>query len=110
MPNIGFGELMVIVVIAIVFVGPRELPGLLRGIGKTMTQLRRMAGDFQRQFSQALEEAELDSVKSDIADITRDIPTARDITSNSIGAGKSTPPAAATKKPSSASTTGERAD
>jgi sec-independent protein translocase protein TatB len=61
--DIGWTELIVVACVAILVVGPKELPRMLRGIGKTMGNLRRMAGDFQRQFDDALKEAELDEVK-----------------------------------------------
>lgn len=62
--DIGWTEMLIVGVIAILVVGPRELPGMLRTFGKTLGQLRRMAGDFQRQFDNALKEAELDEVRN----------------------------------------------
>ena len=44
--------------------------GLLRGIGQTLAKVRRMASDFQYQFNQALQEAEVDKVKSSIDSAT----------------------------------------
>ncbi len=61
--DIGWTELAVIACVAILVVGPKELPGMLRTIGKTVGQLRKMAGDFQKQFDDAIREAELDEVK-----------------------------------------------
>ncbi|MCB1455671.1 MAG: twin-arginine translocase subunit TatB [Nitratireductor sp.] len=61
--DVGWTELVVVAVVAILVVGPKDLPGMLRTFGKTVSQLRRMAGDFQRQFDDALKEAELDDVK-----------------------------------------------
>lgn len=61
--DIGWTELVVVAIVAILVVGPKDLPGMLRGFGKTMSSLRRMARDFQRQFDEALKEAELDDVK-----------------------------------------------
>jgi sec-independent protein translocase protein TatB len=61
--DIGWTELAVIACVAILVVGPKELPGMLRTIGKTVGQLRKMAGDFQKQFDEAIREAELDEVK-----------------------------------------------
>ena len=49
---------MVVACVAILVVGPKDLPGMLRTFGKTVGSLRRMAGDFQRQFNDALKEAE----------------------------------------------------
>lgn len=67
--DIGWSELLVIAVVAVVVVGPRELPGMLRNFGKYAGQLRRMAGDFQRQFNDALKEAELDEVRKGIESV-----------------------------------------
>lgn len=64
--DIGWSELLVVVVVAIVVVGPRELPRMLRTFGKTMGQVRRTANDFKRQFDDALREAEREA---DLADI-----------------------------------------
>lgn len=56
--DIGWSEILVIAVVAIVVVGPKELPRMLRTFGKTMGTVRRTANDFKRQFDQALKEAE----------------------------------------------------
>jgi sec-independent protein translocase protein TatB len=58
--------MLVIAVVAIIVVGPKDLPGMLRTFGKTLGSVKRMAGDFQRQFNDALREAEVDDLK-DIA-------------------------------------------
>ena len=47
-----------IAVVAIIVVGPKDLPRMLRTLGKTMGQFRRTANDFKRQFDDALKEAE----------------------------------------------------
>lgn len=64
--DIGWSELLVIAVVLVVVVGPKDLPGMLRTFGRTTKQLRSMAGDFRRQFDDALREAELDDVKSTV--------------------------------------------
>ncbi len=73
--DIGWTEILVIVIVTVLVVGPKELPGLLRTIGKTIGNVRRMAGDFQSQFNDALREAELDEVKNTIGDIRKLDPT-----------------------------------
>jgi sec-independent protein translocase protein TatB len=73
--DIGWSELLVVVIVTILVVGPKELPGLLRTIGKTVGNLRRMAGDFQHQFNDALKEAELDEVQKTISDVRKLDPT-----------------------------------
>ena len=68
--DIGWTEMLVVAVVMILVVGPKDLPGMLRTIGKSVGNVRRMAGDFQRQFSDALKEAEIDEVKKELAQST----------------------------------------
>jgi len=63
--DIGWGELLVIGVVALLVVGPKELPALLRTIGQGMTKLRRMASEFQGQFQEAMREAEIADLKKE---------------------------------------------
>ena len=56
--DIGWSEVLVIAIVAVVVVGPKELPRMLRTFGKTMGTVRRTANDFKRQFDEALREAE----------------------------------------------------
>ncbi len=74
--DIGWPELMVVAIVLIVVVGPKDLPRMLRTFGKTSSKLRGMAGDFRRQFDDALKEAELDEVKSVIDSARKMDPTA----------------------------------
>src|SRR5918995_5414584 len=64
--DIGWTEMLVIAIVMIVVVGPKDLPRMLRTFGKTAAKLRSMAGDFQKQFNEALKEAELDDVKKSV--------------------------------------------
>lgn len=66
--DIGWSELLVIAVVAIIVVGPKDLPGMLRAFGKTMSQVRRTANDFKRQFNEALREAEDESGLKDTSE------------------------------------------
>lgn len=63
--DIGWTELLLVAVVAIVVVGPKELPDMLRNLGRGMRAVRRMASDFQGQFNDALKEAELDEVRDE---------------------------------------------
>lgn len=67
--DLGWSEILVIAVVLVVVVGPKDLPGMLRTFGRVMKQFRSMAGDFRRQFDDALKEAELDDVKKGIDDV-----------------------------------------
>lgn len=61
--DIGWTELVIIGVVALIVIGPRELPATLRTIGQAMTKLRRMASEFQGQLNDAMREAELDELR-----------------------------------------------
>ncbi|GLS33307.1 sec-independent protein translocase protein TatB [Mesorhizobium albiziae] len=67
--DIGWTEMLVIAIVMIVVVGPKDLPRMLRTFGKTTAKLRSMAGDFQKQFNEALKEAELDDVKKSVDEL-----------------------------------------
>ncbi|WP_102958255.1 Sec-independent protein translocase protein TatB [Mangrovicella endophytica] len=67
--EIGWMELLVIAVVLIVVVGPKDLPRMLRTFGRATSQIRSMAGDFRRQFDDALREAELDEVRNTVRDL-----------------------------------------
>ncbi|EKF16977.1 sec-independent translocase [Nitratireductor pacificus pht-3B] len=60
--------MLVIAIVLIVVVGPKDLPRMLRTFGRTTAKLRGMAGDFRKQFDEALKEAELDDVKTLVDD------------------------------------------
>ena len=73
--DIGWLEMFVVAVIAIVFVGPKELPGMLRTFGRAIKKVRSLAGEFQGQVNEALKEAELDGVKDTFNDMRSLDPT-----------------------------------
>jgi sec-independent protein translocase protein TatB len=64
--DIGWGELLVIGVVALVAIGPKELPTVLRTLGQWMGKLRRMASEFQGQFQEAMREAEMSDLKKEV--------------------------------------------
>lgn len=66
MLDLGWSELLVIAVVAIVVIGPKDLPRVMRLVGQWTGRMKRMARDFQNQFNEALKEAELDDVQKDI--------------------------------------------
>ncbi len=59
-------ELLVIAVVALIVVGPKELPGLLRGWGKWMAQMRGMASEFRGHVDEMVRQADLDDVKKQL--------------------------------------------
>jgi sec-independent protein translocase protein TatB len=85
--DIGWGELVVIGIVALIVIGPKELPTVMRTAGEWMGKIRRMASEFQGQFHEAMREAEMveikkqaedlkDSVTSSVAEVTRFFPVA----------------------------------
>jgi sec-independent protein translocase protein TatB len=68
--DIGWGELVVIGIVALIAIGPKELPGVLRTLGQAMAKLRRMASEFQGQFQEAMREAEMADLKKDVESAT----------------------------------------
>ena len=68
--NIGWGEFLIIGIVALIVIGPKELPVVLRTVGQWMTKLRRMASEFQGQFQEAMREAEMADIKKQVDDIT----------------------------------------
>ncbi|MGB6418998.1 MAG: Sec-independent protein translocase protein TatB [Pseudolabrys sp.] len=75
--DIGWGELVVIGIVALIAIGPKELPTVLRTLGQFMGKVRRMASEFQGQFQEAMREAEMadlkkqaEDLKSSVSDLT----------------------------------------
>jgi sec-independent protein translocase protein TatB len=63
------GKLLILGVVALVVIGPKELPGVMRQVGQAVSKLRRMAAEFQSQFMEAMREAELDDLKKELASV-----------------------------------------
>ena len=57
--DIAWSELLLIGAVALVVIGPKDLPKALRTVGQVVGKVRRMAADFQGQFNDAMREAEL---------------------------------------------------
>ncbi|MGE5261211.1 MAG: Sec-independent protein translocase protein TatB, partial [Actinomycetota bacterium] len=73
--DIGWSELLVIAVVAIVVVGPKDLPRLMRTFGHYAGKLRRAAADFQRQFEEAMRDTEIEEVKKAIESVRDETPS-----------------------------------
>lgn len=61
------GKLMIIATVALVVIGPKDLPRVLRQMGQIVNRLRRMANEFQGQFMDAMKEADLQDIKAEVA-------------------------------------------
>src|SRR3954447_10268808 len=67
--DIGWSELVVIAVVALIAIGPKELPGVLRMVGQWMGKARKMASEFQGQFQEAMREAEMADLKKSFDEV-----------------------------------------
>jgi sec-independent protein translocase protein TatB len=63
--EISWSELLILGIVTLIFVGPKELPVFLRTLGRYAGSIKRQANEFRAQFEEALREAELDSVKKE---------------------------------------------
>jgi sec-independent protein translocase protein TatB len=76
--DISWGKLVIIGVIALLVIGPKELPSVLRMLGQWMGKMRRMASEFQGQFQEAMREAEMADLKKQFDDTTSSFTSAID--------------------------------
>ena len=68
MLDVGWTEILVIAIVLIIVVGPKDLPQMLRTFGRMVSKMRGMASDFRQQFDEALREADLDDVRKTIGE------------------------------------------
>jgi sec-independent protein translocase protein TatB len=71
MLDMSWGEVLVIGGIALIVIGPKDLPRALRTVGNMVGKARRMAGEFQAQFNEAMREAELDEVRREFEGLNK---------------------------------------
>ncbi len=64
--GIGYTELVVIALVAVIVIGPKDLPKVLRAFGRSMQKVRGMAREFQGHLDQAMREAGVDDIKKEI--------------------------------------------
>jgi sec-independent protein translocase protein TatB len=78
--DISWGKLVIIGVVALLVIGPKELPAVLRQLGQWMAKIRRMASEFQGQFQEAMREAEMTDLKKQFDDTTSSLQSTFDTT------------------------------
>lgn len=71
--DISWSEFLLIGIVALVVIGPKELPAVMRTLGQWTRKVRSMAGEFQNQFQEAMREAEMADLKKSVDDMARDV-------------------------------------
>ena len=71
--DITSSKLLILAIVALIVVGPKDLPVLLRTVGKYMGIIRRHAADFRAQLDEAMREAELDDIKTEFDNLGREM-------------------------------------
>jgi sec-independent protein translocase protein TatB len=71
--DISWTEFLLIGIVALVVIGPKELPAVMRTLGQWMRKVRGMAAEFQNQFQEAMREAEMADLKKQVDDIAHDV-------------------------------------
>lgn len=93
LPSLGFNEIVILAVLALVVIGPKDLPLLLRKLGRWTAKLRGMAQEFRTGFDELARQAELDELKREVEalrrttslheisrEVTKPLPTLEDYT------------------------------
>ncbi len=76
--------MLVIGAVALVVIGPKDLPKALRSVGEAVGKVKRMAAEFQGQFNDAMREAELHDLKKQVEDVGGSVKTATNVDFNPI--------------------------
>ncbi len=82
--DIAWSEMLVIGAVALVVIGPKDLPKALRSVGEAVGKIRRMASEFQGQFNDAMREAELHDIKKQVEEVGGSVQAATKVDFNPI--------------------------
>lgn len=118
LPSLGFNEIIILGILALVVVGPKDLPLLFRKLGKWTAKLRGMAQEFRTGFDELARQAELDELKKEVdalrrttslqeirSELSRPFPTLEDYAG--IKSQPAIPPTAVTSTPALEAPEGE---
>lgn len=102
LPSLGFQEIVLLGILALVVIGPKDLPLMLRKFGRWMAQLRGMAQEFRSGFDELARQAELDELRREVQtlrhttplrDISRELSKPLPTLEDYAGVAPKTPPA-----------------
>lgn len=69
--DIDSGKLLIVAVLALIVIGPKELPRVLRQVGQAVGKMRRMATEFQGQFMDAMKEADIADIRKELDELNK---------------------------------------
>ena len=69
--DIDTGKLLIVAVLALIVIGPKDLPRVLRQVGQAVGKLRRMSAEFQGQFMDAIKDAEIEDIRRELKDLEK---------------------------------------
>jgi len=90
LPEVGASEMIVLAAVALIVVGPKDLPMLLRRIGQMVRKLRLLAADFRASFDDMARQSELDDLRKEVealrqtnmSDVLKDLPTLEELSAD----------------------------
>ena len=71
LPDVGATEYLVIAIVALIVVGPKDLPVLLKKLGQFLAKLRGMASEFRASFDEMARQSELDELRKEVEAMRR---------------------------------------
>ncbi len=100
--DIAWSELLLIGVVALIFIGPKELPALMNNVARAAAKLRRSADDFRRQFEESMRDAGYEDLHKNINDLRSLNPSTqlRETLNNAINQSYAPKPPSAGTQPS----------
>ncbi len=69
--DFDIGKMLVVAIVALAVIPPKDLPRVMRTVGQLMGRMRRMAAEFQGQFMDAMREAEFESVRKELSELNQ---------------------------------------
>ena len=70
-PQIGFLEIILLAMLALIVIGPKDLPKLMQRVGRFTAQMRNLAGEFRAGFDQMAREAEMEELRQEIDELKK---------------------------------------
>lgn len=86
--DISWSELLILAVVTLIFVGPKELPRFLNTLGRYAGVVRRHANEFRSVFEQAMKEAEIDQIQKEVRSMSEGVKTSFDDVTREVEAAK----------------------